>query len=55
MEKNRIRTSINLEGMDELEELLQKQEELLKELRKNNERIVNVRISINLLIEKATS
>ena len=51
----RIKALINLEGMNELDELLQKQQELLKELRKNNEEIEKVRIDINFSIEKATS
>ncbi len=55
MEESKIKASINLDGMDELEGLLQKQQEILKELQKNSESIERVRISINFSIEKATS
>lgn len=52
----RIITSIKLNSMDNLKELLDKQRELLTELNKNAEKIEAVKncINIELSMEKAT-
>ncbi len=56
MNDTRIITSIKLNSMDNLKELLDKQRELLTELNKNAEKIEAVKncINIELSMEKAT-
>lgn len=52
----RIKTTIKLDGMDELKELLKKQDELLNALNSNVAEIESVvrKISLDLSMEKAT-
>lgn len=52
----RIKTTIKLDGMDELKELLNKQDELLNNLNSNVAEIESVvrKINLDLSMEKAT-
>ncbi|GEM_PF-5463710 len=51
----KIKTELKIDGINELEKLLKEQQRLLKELNDNMQRIENIRVDLNLVIEKTTA